>query len=158
MASYGAPRTPEAPFLNSAKGDESHSYSSPMPMVLENSRSRSPRQHYVRSEKALSIVRSTRIPKKDGALVVQQLQELTGYPAKAMLAAGGTIWLPPAECTPGLEPGRRGQNHRAVRNHMHQRNRPAIQNHDAHDLPENLQPPQERRTQWDDLYRPSPIC
>ena len=52
-------------------------------MVLENSRSRSPRQHYVWSEKALSIVRSTRIPKKDGALVVQQLQALTGYPEKA---------------------------------------------------------------------------
>src|SRR5271166_2677435 len=82
MASYGAPRTPEAPFLNSAKGDESHSYSSPMPMVLDNSRSRSPRQHYVWSEKALSIVRSTRIPKKYGAMVVQQLQALTGYPEK----------------------------------------------------------------------------
>src|SRR5271157_246050 len=82
MASYGAPSTPEAQSHNSAKGDESHSYSSPMPMVFENSRSRSPRQHYVWSEKALSIVRSTRIPKKDGALVAQQLQELTGYPEK----------------------------------------------------------------------------
>jgi hypothetical protein len=54
-----------------------------MHMVFENSRSRSPGQHYVWSEKALSIVRSTRIPKKDGALVVQQLQALTGYPEKA---------------------------------------------------------------------------
>src|SRR5271165_1978441 len=82
MASYGAPSTPEAHSHKSAKGDESHSYSSPMPMVFENSRSRSPRQHYVWSEKALSIVRSTRIPKKDGAWVVQQLQALTGYPEK----------------------------------------------------------------------------
>jgi transposase-like protein len=54
-----------------------------MHMVFDNSRSRSPRQHYVWSEKALSIVRSTRIPKKDGALVVQQLQALAGYPEKA---------------------------------------------------------------------------
>ena len=52
-------------------------------MAFDNSHSRSPRQHYVWSEKALSIVRSTRIPKKDGVLVVQQLQALTGYPEKA---------------------------------------------------------------------------
>jgi hypothetical protein len=51
-------------------------------MAFDNSHSRSPRQHYVWSEKALSIVRSTRIPKKDGGLVVQQLQALTGYPEK----------------------------------------------------------------------------
>src|ERR1019366_1834201 len=52
-------------------------------MVFDNPRSRSPRQHYVWSEKALSIVRSTTIPKKDGALVVQQLHALTTYPEKA---------------------------------------------------------------------------
>src|ERR1039458_10875862 len=52
-------------------------------MVFDNPRSRSPRQHYVWSEKALSIGRSTRIPKKDGALVVQQLHALTTYPEKA---------------------------------------------------------------------------
>ena len=70
-----------------------------------------------------------------------------------MLAPGGTIWFPSAECTPGLEPGRRRQNHRAVRNHMHPGNRQAIQDNDPHDLPENLQPPQKRRTQWNDLHR-----
>src|SRR5271166_1649272 len=53
------------------------------PMSVDNFRPRSPRQHYVWSEKALSIVRSTRMPKKDGALVVQQLQALTTYPEKA---------------------------------------------------------------------------
>ncbi len=52
-------------------------------MLSDKSRSRSPRQHYCWSEKALSIVRSTRIPKKDGALVVQQLRALTTYPEKA---------------------------------------------------------------------------
>jgi hypothetical protein len=41
---------------------------------------RQPRQHYCWSEKALAIVRSTRTPKKDGTLVVEQLQALTGYP------------------------------------------------------------------------------
>ena len=52
-------------------------------MAVNISRARSPRQHYCWPERALSIVRSTRIPKKDGALVVQQLQALTGYPEKA---------------------------------------------------------------------------
>jgi hypothetical protein len=33
-------------------------------------------------EKALSLVRSTRTPKKDGAVVVKQLQEITMYPEK----------------------------------------------------------------------------
>src|ERR1019366_1766793 len=64
-ASYGAPRTPEASFLNSAKVHEADSQVPPM--VVDHHRSRSPRQHYVWSEKALSIVRATRMPKKDGA-------------------------------------------------------------------------------------------
>ena len=50
--------------------------------VLSNAPTRSPRQRYVWPEKALSLVRSTRIPKKDGAMVVQQLQEITGYSEK----------------------------------------------------------------------------
>jgi len=33
-------------------------------------------------EKALSLVRSTRTPKKDGAVVVKQLQDITMYPEK----------------------------------------------------------------------------
>ena len=50
--------------------------------VLRNTPKRSPRQRYVWPEKALSLVRSTRTPKKDGAVVVKQLQEITMYPEK----------------------------------------------------------------------------
>jgi hypothetical protein len=46
MASHGEPSMPEAPFHKLAKEDESDSQSSPMPMVFDNSRSRSPRQRY----------------------------------------------------------------------------------------------------------------
>ena len=53
-------------------------------MVFERSAClRSPRQRYLWPEKALSIVHSTRIPKKDGAFVVKQLREITTYPEKA---------------------------------------------------------------------------
>jgi hypothetical protein len=52
-------------------------------MVFNTNRKPSARHRYCWSEKALGIVRSTRIPKKDGALVVRQLQELTSYPEKA---------------------------------------------------------------------------
>ena len=50
--------------------------------VLRNTLKRSARQRYVWPEKALSLVRSTRTPKKDGAVVVKQLQEITMYPEK----------------------------------------------------------------------------
>ena len=53
-----------------------------MSVLLSNTPTRSPRQRYVWPEKALSLVRSTRIPKKDGAAVVKQLQELTNYSEK----------------------------------------------------------------------------
>jgi hypothetical protein len=51
--------------------------------VLRNVAKRLPRQRYVWPEKALSLVRSTRIPKKDGAMIVQQLKAITSYPEKA---------------------------------------------------------------------------
>ena len=62
------------------RGGDSGSYG-PM-SVLPNTQTRSPRQRYVWPEKALSLVRSTRTPKKDGAVVVKQLQEITMYPEK----------------------------------------------------------------------------
>jgi hypothetical protein len=64
------------------EGDESDSVFGPM-TVLSNAPLRSPRQRYVWPEKALSLVRSTRVPKKEGATVVKQLQEITTYPEKA---------------------------------------------------------------------------
>ena len=54
--------------------------------VLSNAPERTPRQRYVWPEKALSLVRPTRIPKKDGAAVVKQLQELTNYSEKLLAA------------------------------------------------------------------------
>jgi hypothetical protein len=51
-------------------------------MAFENTRAQLARQQYCWSEKALAIVRSTRVPKKDGVQVVRQLQALTTYPEK----------------------------------------------------------------------------
>ncbi len=51
--------------------------------VLSNASIRSPRQRYVWPDKALSLVRNTRLPKKEGAAVVKQLQEITNYPEAA---------------------------------------------------------------------------
>ena len=62
-------------------GGESDSKFRPM-TVLSNAPTRSPRQRYLWPEKALSLVRSTRTPKKDGAVVVKQLQDITMYPEK----------------------------------------------------------------------------
>jgi len=64
------------------EGDQSDSVLRPM-NVLSNAPTPPPRQRYVWPEKALSLVRSTRTPKKEGATVVKQLQEITSYPEKA---------------------------------------------------------------------------